>query len=469
MLQSQIYSIGVDIGTSTTEVIVSKLKLKNILSSSLIRETVIDGKEIIYKSPIEFTPLLDEVTINFSKVKEIVAKAIKSSGIEKNKISTGSVIITGETARKENAAEVSNSLSEFLGDFVVATAGPKLESLLAGFGSGACDMSKELDRRIINLDIGGGTTNAAIFNCGECEETFALDIGGRLIKFDDEGKVIYISKRIEFLIKKLNLDIEIGKIADIKDIESLCKKLACSLSEVCILKEMREDTEKLFITEGFAGIKADYISFSGGIGEYIGDINVELSLKEAMKHKDIGVVLGNCISTEFKKYKKLVISPKEKIRATVIGAGNHSMTISGSTIAFDKSVLPLKNIPILKPFYKEEKLNEIYAQGIKKISMYEESPIAISIIGPKSPSYEELKIIGDQIIKLYEEIDGPIIVILESDFGKALGQIISLNLKEKREVICIDKISTKNGDYMDIGLPIGDAIPVVIKTLIYNC
>nr|WP_242836021.1 ethanolamine ammonia-lyase reactivating factor EutA [Clostridium sp. DL-VIII] len=448
---------------------VSKLKLKNILSSSLIRETVIDGKEIIYKSPIEFTPLLDEVTINFSKVKEIVAKAIKSSGIEKNKISTGAVIITGETARKENAAEVSNSLSEFLGDFVVATAGPKLESLLAGFGSGACDMSKERNRRIINLDIGGGTTNAAIFNCGECEETFALDIGGRLIKFDDEGKVIYISKRIEFLIKKLNLDIEIGKIADIKDIESLCKKLACSLSEVCILKEMREDTEKLFITEGFAGIKADYISFSGGIGEYIGDINVELSLKEAMKHKDIGVVLGNCISTEFKKYKKLVISPKEKIRATVIGAGNHSMTISGSTIAFDKSVLPLKNIPILKPFYKEEKLNEIYAQGIKNISIYEESPIAISLIGPKSPSYEELKIIGNQIIKLYEEIDGPIIVILENDFGKALGQIILLNLKKKREVICIDKISTKNGDYMDIGLPIGDAIPVVIKTLIYNC
>ncbi|OOM75394.1 reactivating factor for ethanolamine ammonia lyase [Clostridium sp. BL-8] len=412
---------------------------------------------------------MDEVTIDFSKVKEIVAKAIKSSGIEKNKISTGAVIITGETARKENAAEVSNSLSEFLGDFVVATAGPKLESLLAGFGSGACDMSKELNRRIINLDIGGGTTNAAIFNCGECEETFALDIGGRLIKFDDEGKVIYISRRIEFLIKKLNLDIEIGKIADIKDIESLCKKLACSLSEVCILKEMKEDTEKLFITEGFAGIKVDYISFSGGIGEYIGDINVELSLKEAMKHKDIGVVLGNCISTEFKKYKKLVISPKEKIRATVIGAGNHSMTISGSTIAFDKSVLPLKNIPILKPFYKEEKLNEIYAQGIKKISMYEESPIAISLIGPKSPSYEELKIIGDQIIKLYEEIDGPIIVILESDFGKALGQIISLNLKEKREIICIDKISTKNGDYMDIGLPIGDAIPAVIKTLIYNC
>lgn len=445
------------------------MKLKNILSSSLIRETVIDGKEIIYKSPIEFTPLLDEVTIDFCKVKEIVAKAIKLSGIEKNKISTGAVIITGETARKENAAEVSNSLSEFLGDFVVATAGPKLESLLAGFGSGACDMSKELNRIVINLDIGGGTTNAAIFNCGECEETFALDIGGRIIKFDDEGKVIYISKRIEFLIRKLNLKIEIGKLAELRELELLCKKLAQSLLEACSLKEIGEDTERLFICEGFQGIKADYISFSGGIGEYIGEVNTELCLKEALKHEDIGVLLGNCISMEFEKYKNFIALPREKIRATVIGAGNHSMTISGSTIAFEKSALPLKNIPILKPFYKDENLNEVYVQGIKKISMYEDTPIAISIIGPKSPSYEEIKIIGDQIIKLHKEIKGPIIVILENDFGKALGQIISLNLKEKREVICIDKISTKNGDYMDIGLPIGDAIPVVIKTLIYGC
>ena len=430
---------------------------------------MIEDKEIIYKSPIVFTPLLDEVTIDFVKIKDIVSEALKLSKVEKSDISTGAVIITGETARKENASEVSKNLSQYLGDFVVATAGPKLESLLSGYGSGACDISKKLNRRIINLDIGGGTTNISIFNCGECEQTFALDIGGRLIKFDHEGKVIYISKRIEFLIEDMHINIKLGKRIELRDLEIICKKLSESLLEVCCLKELCEDTKRLFISEEFEPFKVDYISFSGGIGEYIGQTNENMQLKDILKHEDIGPLLGDCISKEFEKYKETLLSPKEKIRATVIGAGNHSLTISGSTIAFDKCILPLKNIPIIKPFDKEENLKEIYLLGNKKLGMYEDTTVAISLIGPKSPSYEETKVIANEIIKLFEEINGPIIVVLENDFAKALGQVISLNLNKKREVICIDKISTKNGDYIDIGLPIGNAIPVVIKTLIYSC
>ena len=297
---------------------------------------MIEDKEIIYKSPIVFTPLLDEVTIDFIKIKEIVSEALNLSKVEKSNISTGAVIITGETARKENASEVSKNLSEYLGDFVVATAGPKLESLLAGYGSGACDISKKLNRRVINLDIGGGTTNISIFNCGECEQTFALDIGGRLIKFDYEGKVIYISKRIEFLIEDMHINIKLGKRVELKDLEIICKKLSKSLLEVCCLKELCEDTKRLFISEEFEPFKVDYISFSGGIGEYIGQTNENMQLKDILKHNDIGPLLGACISKEFEKYKEMLLSPKEKIRATVIGAGNHSLTISGSTIAFDK-------------------------------------------------------------------------------------------------------------------------------------
>lgn len=447
--------------------IVSKLKIKNILGASLITETVIEGKEIIYKSPIVFTPLLDEVTIDFARVKDIVSEALKLSKVEKKDISTGAVIITGETARKENAVEVSKSLSEYLGDFVVETAGPKLEALLSGYGSGACDISKKINRRIINLDIGGGTTNISIFNCGECEQTFALDIGGRLIKFDKERNVIYISKRIEFLIDDMNMNIKLGQKTELKDLKLICQKLSKSLLEVCCLAELGKDTKRLFISEKFEPFKVDYISFSGGIGEYIGH-DENMQLKDILKHDDMGPLLGACISKEFENYKEMLLSPKEKIRATVIGTGNHSLTISGSTIAFDKAVLPLKNIPIIKPFGGKENLKKIYFLGKKKLNMYENNLVAISLIGPKSPSYEELKIIAHQIIKLFEKVNGPIIVVLENDFAKALGQVISLNLKEEKEVICIDKISTKNGDYIDIGLPIGNSIPVVIKTLIYN-
>lgn len=438
------------------------------MSSSLIKETVIEGKEIIYKSPVIVTPLLDEVTIDFNGIKDIVSRALKESNIDKNQISTGAVIITGETARKENAEEVSKNLSEYLGDFVVATAGPKLESLLAGYGSGASEMSKNLSRRVVNLDIGGGTTNVSVFNCGECEQTFALDTGGRLIKFNDEGEIIYLSKRIEFLVKKMGLNLKLGRRAELHELEIICKKLSKCLLEVCCLEELSEDTKRLFISEGFELFEVDYIGFSGGVGEYVREVNKNISLEEIRKHNDIGPLLGNHISREFEDYKNIILSPKERIRATVIGAGNHSLNISGSTIAFEKSILPLKNIPIIKPFEKEENLNEIYIKASPKLDLYNESMVAISLKGPKSPSYEDIKLIGREIIKFFEKVIGPIIVILENDFAKALGQVISLNLREKREVICIDKISTKNGDYIDIGLPIGEAIPVVIKTLIYN-
>ena len=448
--------------------IVSKLKLKNVLSSSLIKETIIEDKEIIYKSEIIFTPFLNDVTIDFMKIRDIVSDSVNLSGIKKEAISTGAVIITGETARKENACEVSKNLSEYLGDFVVATAGPKLESLLAGFGSGAAELSKKLSRRIINLDIGGGTTNVAIFNSGECEQTFALDIGGRLIKFDNEGNVIYVSKRIEFLINNLGINIEVGSRVELNELKIICDKLAECLLEVCSLKGLSEDTKRLFISEGFKSFKGDYISFSGGVGEYIGRDVYDSDLKEVLRHNDIGPLLGRCINEGFKKYEDVIVYPKEKIRATVIGAGNHSLTISGSTIAFNKDILPLKNIPIIKPFNDNENLQKIYDKSIQNIDIYENDIVAISLKGPKSPSYEELKLIGEEVIRFFEKVTGPIIVILENDFAKALGQIIQLNLKEKREIICIDKISTKNGDYIDIGMPIGNSIPVVIKTLIYN-
>jgi ethanolamine utilization protein EutA len=467
-LENVIYSIGVDIGTSTTEVILSRLKLKTIVGPSLIKETVIEDKEVIYKSPIEFTPLLDAVTIDFEKIKVIVEKAIKQSGIEKDNISTGAVIITGETARKENASEVSHKLSEYLGSFVVATAGPKLEALLAAQGAGASELSKNLNKKVINLDIGGGTTNIAVFNYGSCQETFALDIGGRLIRFDPKGRVIYISRRIEFLLKHMNLDIKLGAKASLLELKALCLKLAQCLLEASCLSKLTKETRILFITEEPKPFAADFISFSGGVAEYIGTTIEDTKFEALARHNDIGPLLGICISEVFNNYKDKLILPKERIRATVIGAGNHSLTISGSTIAFDKSILPLKNIPIIKPFISDENMNEIFTMGKKYISIYENTAVALSFAGPKSPSYQELKVISKEIIKLYEEISGPIIVILENDFAKALGQMVSLMVKEERQIICLDKISTKNGDYIDIGLPIGNAIPVVIKTLVYR-
>lgn len=459
-----IYSIGVDIGTSTTEIIMSKLTIQSSLGPSLLPITTIEKKEVIYQSPIYFTPIVAEERIDFNKIQEYVKQAFEESGMKKEDIATGAVIITGETARKENAAKVTEKLSEYLGEFVVATAGPKLESLLAGFGSKAQELSKQKNCRVLNLDIGGGTSNNVVFDCGEDKMTYALDIGGRLVRVNEQREVIYISDRIKHILKEENIGISLGEKVQIESVIHLCKRLAKSVLESAGFLPMTEVTKKLYITDYEVPNKVDYISISGGVGEYV---KKELP-KEIFLHGDIGVLLGNAITKAFEPYQQILTLPKEKIRATVIGAGAHSLSISGSTIGIEESILPLKNVPIIKVFSEIEDYEQIYEETKDKIKLYQSTAIALGLKGPISPSYQTLTSMAKQIIRLYENIPSPIIVLLEEDFAKALSQIIKRSVGPNKKVICLDKIVTINGDYIDIGTPIQSAIPVVIKTLIYQ-
>jgi ethanolamine utilization protein EutA len=459
-----IYSIGVDIGTSTTEIVISKLSILSSLGPSLLPVTKIEKKEVIYQSPIYFTPILEKDLIDFDQVKEYVKRAFEESGRKKEDITTGAVIITGETARKENAALVTEKLSEYLGEFVVATAGPKLESLLAGFGSKAQELSKQKNCRVLNLDIGGGTSNNVLFDCGEDIMTYALDIGGRLIKLNEQQEVVYISDRIQHILREEHIDMKLCEKVEVENIIHLCKQLARSVLESTGLLPMTETTRKLYITDYVVPSKLDYISISGGVGEYV---NVQLP-KEIFLHKDIGALLGCEIAKAFEPYQHLLQIPKETIRATVIGAGAHSLSVSGSTVGFDKSILPLKNVPIIKIFSEKEDYEQIYEKGKDKLKLYNNPVIALGLKGPISPSYQTLKSIADQIIRLYQDSSSPIIVLMEEDFAKALSQIIKRSVEEDKKIICLDKIVTINGDYIDIGTPIQSAVPVVIKTLIYQ-
>ncbi len=198
-MREELLSVGIDIGTSTTQLIFSKLIVENEASAFTVPRISIVDKEIIYRSDVYFTPLISNTEIDGKKkIKEIIEEEYKKAGINKDDIQTGAVIITGETARKENANDVLHTLSGFAGDFVVATAGPDLESIIAGKGAGAHIYSKEHSTSVVNMDIGGGTSNLALFLRGEVKESGCLDVGGRLIKINPNTReIIYISPKIE--------------------------------------------------------------------------------------------------------------------------------------------------------------------------------------------------------------------------------------------------------------------------------
>ena len=459
------YSIGVDIGTSTTEIIISNIKISTSMGPSLLPTTKIDETEVIYRSPVIFTPLISRDTIDFEQIREQVKAAMKESGIDKENIETGAVIITGETARKDNARQVNIWLSEFLGDFVVATAGPRLEAVLAGRGSGISEESKKRSRRIINLDIGGGTLNAAVFDCGTCTDSFAMDIGGRLIKLDDTGRVTYISDRIVHIITSHKLAIRQGETADIKVLERFCSYLADCCLQALGLREMKEGTLPLYITDFTIPKNLDFISISGGVGEYVGSLNEST---EWFQYGDIGPLLGIKITQALAPYKSRLILPEEKIRATVLGAGSHSLSVSGSTVGVESSILPMRNIPIVKCPAAASQWEDVFRSTRPLMELYEDEVLAVSIKGEKSPGYRELKLLADQIARLYEGLKSPVIVLLKEDFAKALSQMIRIHTPCSKPVICLDQIQVEEGDYIDIGSPIGSAVPVVIKTLVYQ-
>lgn len=471
-METDIFSLGIDIGTTTTQVIFSKFTVKNVNAAFFIPKVEITDKVILYKSKIYFTPLTLADNIDFKGVTEIVKNEFRKAGISKNSISTGAIIITGETARKDNAELIVHELSDILGDFVVALAGPDLESVLAGFGAGTYEISKNMKKRVINFDVGGGTTNACLFNCGEREDCFALDIGGRLIKFDEFGKVIYISEKVRFIIKNLELNIKMGNAVEFFEVKKLTDKMAKMFTQLAGFEEVFNDTDKLFIGHKNNGIKVDYITFSGGVSEYIYGNKEIKNMEDTIKFGDIGPLLGYSIREVFEKYKDRIIAPREKIRATVIGAGNHSVSVSGSTIIFDEEVLPIKNIPIVKvseSYFQGDNIKKMGEHVSKEISVYEDKPAALAFVGPKNPSYMQIKAMAEEVIKGFENSQNkPVIVVVQNDFAKALGQTIKNRIGSSKKVICIDGISTSSGDYIDIGKPVAGVIPVVVKTLVFK-
>jgi ethanolamine utilization protein EutA len=478
-MSDTILSAGIDIGTSTTQLVFSRLTIQNVSGFGDIPRIEIVNKEIIYRSDIYFTPLLSENEIDAEAVKTIIISEYMKAKIKPGDLSTGAIIITGETSRKRNAKEVLHALSGIAGDFVVATAGPDLEAVLAGKGSGAAALSKETGKLVANMDIGGGTTNICYFQDGQVVDTACLDIGGRLIKIS-KGRIIYLSSKIKQLLEYLNISVNLGDCIENGENECLNKLYYLAVQMVHILEQsvgLRPPTELLELMKTNRLISSDkvpdIITISGGVADCI-----HRKYEDEFIFGDIGVILGEAVSNSKLLYEKMHEHAKETMNATVIGAGNFSMEVSGSTIEYQNCKFPYKNIPVVEFEINEQKYEVLGSEIKKVISRYQEEEekdtmIALATKGIKCPSYSNIESIATEIIDALEDRINkgmPLILVFEEDMGKALGQALKRALPRSQSLLCIDRILCHNGDYIDVGAPIasGKVVPVVVKTLVFN-
>ena len=475
-MHESLLSVGIDIGTSTTQLVISRLTLENRAGPFSVPRIAIGEKEVLYRSAIHFTPLLSETEIDAEGMRAIVAEEYRKSGFRQADISTGAVIITGETARKENARQVLAALSDFAGDFVVATAGPDLESILAARGAGIDEYAKEHHKKILHFDIGGGTSNLALYDSGTPVATGCLDVGGRLVKIERE-RVTYVSPALERLGAAVPA-VPIPRVGDRAEESSLrpaVSALTGALEQAAGLAAadgllpalMTRDTSWT-PPEGVDGV-----SFSGGVADCIWT-----PPEDAFAYGDMGVLLGRAIAASPAFQRAGIVRGAETIRATVVGAGSHSTQVSGSTIFYRNVEFPLKNLPVLRLTEDEERSGDALASALRdKAGWFADqggmTQIALSLRGEPNPAYGRIRDLARGIQSgmepLLERGMFPVIAV-ERDMAKVLGQTLWPMLGAEGALLCLDGVSAGSGDYLDIGAPVagGAVLPVVVKTLAFQ-
>ena len=453
----QLCSVGLDVGTTTTQLIVSRLEIENRASGFAVPEMDIASREVIYESPVHFTPLLDDSHVDGEKLKRLVQQEYAAAGIERQQVDTGAVIITGETSRKENAQAVLTALSDFAGDFVVATAGPDLESVLAAKGSGAVDFSEETGKTVLHMDIGGGTSNLALIRDGKIVETGCMNVGGRLLKFEESGCVTYISP----VLKEI-CPLRVGDIAQLTQVEEVAEILVQALEMAAGFRQKTGLLEQL-TTEGTAMSIPDeqvVVSFSGGVADCI---EVE---RPWLVFGDMGPILGRKIKQSRLCTEEYRLG-EETIRATVIGAGCHSAQLSGSTVFYRNVDFPMKNLPVMcLPAEALQMTRAELVDCIRQKRKQQDTQGVLFLPGRHDLPYSGIKELAMSIAAGME--GQPLWVAAEQDMAKALGQVLALQISDGAQCLCIDGLKLAEGDYLDVGAPVGPAIPVVIKTLIFE-
>jgi len=469
-------SVGVDVGTTTTQIVFSRLNLQDVSRSGQIPRINITDRKVIYQSPIVFTPLIDFETIDADRLNEIVRREYSTAGVDPSQVETGAVIITGETAKKKNADEILRALSGLAGEFVVSVAGPNVESLIAGKGAGAADYSQKNYATVTNVDIGGGSANSATFRGGNLIGAAAMNYGGRILEVENStGRVRHIAEPAKHILNDIGLRLDIGDLPSLDDLRHFTDRMADMTVEL-IEGTSSPLAQKIYLTSpvGASG-KGSVLMFSGGIGHYYYNPIPINSVSDATRHDDVGPLLAESLRRHVVLNSYTVVPPSETVRATVLGASTQTVTLSGSTIWAERDILPLKNVPVIRPALPASLEPSAVSNSVSEAAARWDvdlatDPFAVALELDRSLDYQLLTQLASGLNSFAEIMPGnrPLVVIIERDYAQALGQTVK-GLAPARALLVIDQVGLSEGDYIDIGTPLmdGRVVPLSVKTLIF--
>lgn len=472
----ELTTVGVDVGSSTSHLLFAKLHLQR-LTQSLSSRFVVVHREVLHRSPILLTPYRpDTGLIDIEALERFFENAYVEANLTPQDVDTGAVILTGAALERANARAVAELFAREGGKFVCASAGHNLEGILAAHGSGAVALSHERRETLLHIDVGGGTTKFGLLRNGEILATAAIHVGGRLVAFDAEDRITRIEPSARLVAQTLGIRLELGERLDPKDRRRLAEALVDILVDYLRGEDLGPYAQQFVLTDVLAlnGYKPAGLTFSGGVAEY-------LYRRELTRYGDLGPDLADALNRAASEG-RLPAQPvplHEGIRATVLGASQFSVQLSGNTVHIsDPAVLPLRNLPVVYARLTSQtpdadEVAQAIRNGFVRLDLTEgEHPAAVALPWRGEPHYVNLRALADGIAQAMQRslaAGYPLVIALDGDIGASLGGILSEELDVHSPMISIDGLQLVELDYIDVGEVIQPAnvVPVVVKSLAF--
>jgi len=470
-------SVGIDIGSSGTQVIFSRINLRR-MGEELSSRYFVVSRETLFQSPVSLTPYRSEELIDDAELGAIIDRAFSDAGLHPDDIDAGVVILTGEALRRENAEAIASVLAEQRGEFVCATAGHHMESMLAAFGSGAARVSHDSGKRILNVDIGGGTTKLALVERGKVIATAAVHVGGRLLVTDEGRRIVRLDPAGRRLAAQAGFHWSRGDVVDAAAMERVAEWMAEAILASVSERPFPAEVQGLFLTEPLAEMEGiDGVMFSGGVAEYVYQ-------RETREFGDLGLLLGRALrrKVDAGALPWPLLPPGECIRATALGASEYSVQLSGNTIYISNpgALLPRKNLQVLQPSYVCEehidpkKLADAIGEHFEAFDLIEgESEAALALRWEGIPSYERIAAFALGIRNGLANTLAkgmPLYIMVDGDIAQTLGAILRDEMGVDSEILVIDGVVLWDFDYIDLGrirMP-SQTVPVTVKSLVFS-
>jgi len=469
----RIRSIGIDLGTTTSQVIFSELEIINSAGPTSVPHYEFSRRDIVYVSPVIFTPLDADGRVQIAALDTFIRSQYQAAGFAVSEVESGAVIITGETSKARNARETVMTLAAGLGDFVVATAGPHLESVIAGRGSGAGEYSEKNAARVLNIDVGGGTSNYAVFEGGRVLDTACLNVGGHLLQTDTGGRVNMVHEPAAIVLRDLFGADRTAPQLSASDLQRVAERMAGLIVEVAQAKPSALARRLLMTDPLREAYRFDAVFISGGVGECMAHPGTD----SPYRFGDIGPLLAKSLGQQLMATDYHVREPAQTLRATVIGAGAHTLTLSGSTVWNKYQGAPLRNVPVIHPrmrwrdfrpgalcgaWQEAVKRHDLDAAGdVFALALPDDIPATCQTVWQAALELQSFS-------RAQPGSSHPLVAVTSQDVGKALGMEL-FRLVPGRELLIIDEVHTRSGDYLDIGKSYfnGGTIPITVKSLAF--